>query len=233
MALPMRVAVSPDHADAAPGDSFTVDATVRNTSDVVEHYVVEVLGLPPGGTARAEPETIKLRPGESGAATVRVAIPADPPSPAGHYRLGILVSSKYRPEVSRCEEIPLQLAAVESVTVRAEPEVVTGKRTARYTVDIVNGGNVPVRLRLAATDPERRVAATFQPPAVDLPPRGATRVHLDVRAPVPWKAEKQRRITIEAVGAVALISGALGGPGHLGGPGAPGGPGGFAAGTSA
>ena len=55
MTLPLRVTVAPERADAAPGDALTLDVTVRNASDIVEHYGVEFLGLPDGATVRTEP----------------------------------------------------------------------------------------------------------------------------------------------------------------------------------
>ena len=198
MTLPLRVTVAPERADAAPGDALTFDVTVRNTSDIVEHYGVELLGLPDGATVRAEPDVAKLRPSESGTMTVRVSLPVQPPAPAGTYVLGALVRSPYRHDVSRCVEVPVELASVEQITVQATPEVVTGGRAGRYTIEISNGGNAPVRLYLAATDPERRVAATFDPPGVDLRPGTSARVLLTVQAPLPWNREKQRQLTITA-----------------------------------
>jgi uncharacterized membrane protein len=168
--LPLRVTVAPERAEASPGDNLQFDVTVRNASDIVEHYGVELLGLPDGATVRAEPEVAKLRPAETGTLTVRVNLPVQPPAPAGTYVVGALVRSKYRHDVSRCVEVPIQLASVEQITVRTTPEVVTGGRGGQYTIEIVNGGNAPVRLYLAATDPERRVTTTFQPPWLDLPP---------------------------------------------------------------
>lgn len=201
MALPLRVALDTDRIDAAPGDARTVVVTVRNTSDIVEHYIVEVLGLPAGGTAATDPAVTKLRPGEEATVTVRLAVPANPPAPAGRYTLGMLVRSKYRGAVSRCEELPLTLAATEDVSVRVEPEVATGGRSARYTVRVSNGGNVPVRLGLAVSDPERRVAGTFEPTVVDLPQGTSALSYLTVAAAVPWNKEAQRTLTVEATGA--------------------------------
>jgi hypothetical protein len=200
MALPLRVDLSVDRVDAAPGDAVSVDVTVRNTSDIVEHYDVEVLGLPAGATASAQPDIAKLRPGETATTTVRMAIGADSPAAAGLYTLGILVHSRYRTEVSRCEELPLVLAAVEDIAVRVEPEVATGGRSAQYTVQVTNGGNLPVRLGLAAADPERRVTAAFEPPIVDVPQGTTGYTYLTVSAPVPWNKEKQRVLTVEATG---------------------------------
>ncbi len=198
MTLPLRVTVAPERADAAPGDALTFDVTVRNTSDIVEHYGVELLGLPDGSTVRAEPDVAKLRPSESGTMTVRVTLPVQPPAPAGTYVLGALVRSPYRHDISRCVEVPVELASVEQITVQATPEVVTGGRAGRYTIEIANGGNAPVRLFLAATDPERRVTATFEPPGVDLRPGTSARVLLTVQAPLPWNREKQRQLSITA-----------------------------------
>jgi hypothetical protein len=196
--LPLRVTVAPERADAAPGDTLTFDVTVRNASDIVEHYGVEFVGLPDGATVRTEPEVAKLRPSESATLTVRIGLPVQPPAPAGTYVTGALVRSKYRQDVSRCVEVPVQLAPVEQITVRATPEVVTGGRAGWYTIEVANGGNSPVRLYLGATDPERRVAVAFDPPSLDLPPGTSARTLLKVHAPLPWNREKQRQLTITA-----------------------------------
>ncbi|GIM93900.1 COG1470 family protein [Paractinoplanes toevensis] len=198
MTLPLRVNVAPERADASPGDNLQFDVTVRNASDIVEHYGVELLGLPDGATVRTEPEVAKLRPAESGTLIVKVNLPVQPPAPAGTYVVGALVRSKYRHDVSRCVEVPIELASVEQITLRTTPEVVTGGRTGQYTLEIANGGNAPVRLYLTATDPERRVSATFQPAWLDLPPGSNGRALLNVSAPLPWNKEKQRQLTLAA-----------------------------------
>ena len=198
MTLPLRVTVAPERADAAPGGNLTFDVTVRNASDIVEHYAVEMLGLPEGATVRTEPEVAKLRPAETATLTVRVTLPVQPPAPAGTYVVGALVKSKYRNDVSRCVEVPLDLAAVEQITVKVTPEVVTGGRAGRFTIEIANGGNAPVRLYLAATDPERRITAQFEPAWVDLPPGTSAQALLTVEAPLPWNKEKQRQLSITA-----------------------------------
>jgi hypothetical protein len=196
--LPLRVNVAPERAEAAPGDNLQFDVTVRNASDIVEHYGVEMLGLPDGATVRAEPEVAKLRPAESATLTVRVTLPVQPPPPAGTYVVGALVRSPYRHDVSRCVEVPIQLASVEQITLRTTPEVVNGGKSGQFTVEVSNGGNAPVRLLLNATDPERRVSAVFQPAYLDLPPGAAARALLAVSAPLPWNREKQRQLTITA-----------------------------------
>ncbi|MCU7727295.1 hypothetical protein ODJ79_26495 [Actinoplanes sp. KI2] len=210
MTLPLRVNVAPERAEASPGDNLQFDVTVRNASDIVEHYGVEMVGLPDGATVRAEPEVAKLRPAESATLTVRVTLPVQPPPPAGTYVVGALVRSPYRHDVSRCVEVPIQLASVEQITLRTTPEVVNGGKSGQFTIEVANGGNAPVRLYLSATDPERRVSTVFQPAYLDLPPSASARALLSVSAPLPWQREKQRQLTItaspEMMGAVPVTS---------------------------
>lgn len=201
MAVPVRVTVSPERVSAASGDSPSVTVTIRNTSDIVDHYEIGVTGLPEGGGFRAEPDVTKLRPGESGEVTVHIVVAADPPAPAGEHTLGVVVRSRYRPDVSRCEEVTLTIAPIEEVTLRIEPELVTGGRFAHYSVAVTNDGNTPVALRLSSTDPERHVAATFQPATLDLLPGASARSTMAVSAPIPWSKEKKRTLKINADGA--------------------------------
>jgi hypothetical protein len=200
MVFALRVTVAPDRLDAASGESFDLAVTVRNTSDIVEHYAIDVLGLPPGANAVADPEVTKLRPGETGSATVRLTLQQDPPTPAGYYILGVLAHSRYREEVSRCEELPLTVRPEERVNIRVAPEVATGGRSARYAVEVANVGNTPLRLRLSSTDPERRVQSSFQPPGLDLMPGATAQALMSVSAPIPWSKEVQRQLRIEAAG---------------------------------
>lgn len=220
MVLPLRVTVDPERADAAPGDTLTFDVTVRNASDIVEHYGVEMLGLPDGATVRADPEVAKLRPTETATLTVRVTLPEQPSAPAGTYVLGALVRSKYRHDVSRCVEVPVDLATVERISVHATPEVVTGGRTGQYTVEVTNGGNAPVRLHLSATDPEGRVSSAFQPSSVDLVPGATMQTLLSVSAPLPWNREKQQHLTLTAAPDIFAVTGyaGVGPPGVKGAP---------------
>jgi hypothetical protein len=200
MAVPLRVDLTPDRADAQPGEALALQVSVRNTSDVVEHYGIDLLGLPQNTGARVEPDVIKLRPGETGAASVRLTLGTDPPAMAGIYTVGVLARSKYRAELSRCEELTLNVAVVQQIGLQVAPEVATGKRSAKYQVQVVNSGNVPVRLLLAATDPERRAKSRFNPPLVGLQAGEAETVALAIRAPVPWSRETQRALKIEAGG---------------------------------
>ncbi|GIJ43208.1 hypothetical protein Val02_00940 [Virgisporangium aliadipatigenens] len=200
VALPLKVGITPERASATAGDTLPLQVSVRNTSDVVEHYVFDLRGLPAGATVAVEPEITKLRPGETAPATIKLTLPSTPPPPAGEYVVGVLAQSRYRDEVSRCAELALTVPPTQQVAVRVQPEVFTGKRSAKYAVDLINEGNTPLRLSLTATDKENRVRSTFKPAFVTLAPGTSARTDLKVKASVPWSQEKIRALTIGATG---------------------------------
>lgn len=125
MDLPLRVTVTPDRATASAGEPLVFAVSVRNVGDTVEHYALDVLGLPDGATAHSEPEVAKLRPQDVAELTVRITIPEL--APAGSYVLGLVVKSKYSDQVSRCVELPVEVAVVSAMTVQAAPEVALGR----------------------------------------------------------------------------------------------------------
>src|SRR5690348_2979462 len=104
MTPPLRITLSVPRLSLAPGGGESLTVTIVNASQVVEHYAVSVLGLPPGASAVAEPAVTKLRPNETGTVTIRVTLPTAPAPRAGETVLGVRASSPYRPEVSRAEE---------------------------------------------------------------------------------------------------------------------------------
>src|SRR2546421_92970 len=132
-----RVSVAPDRVSLRPGESTSVDVTIQNTSQAIEHYGPTVVGLPRDDLFDCEPSVVKLRPGESGTVQVNISVPERPAPDAGLYTLGVLVRSPYQRQVSRCEELRMD---------------VTGARAAGPR----GGAHGPVRAE--AADPRRAAA---------------------------------------------------------------------------
>lgn len=81
MAFELAIELGTSVLSLKPGSSATLDAGITNTGTLVQHYQVELLGLPgPGMTGRPN-EPLKLLPKESGRVPVTVTLPADSPSP--------------------------------------------------------------------------------------------------------------------------------------------------------
>ena len=200
------VSLEPVRVVLGPGDDVAVTVAVTNTGDIVEHYTVDVLGLPPGQRAEIEPSVAKLRPGESGQLTVRLGLSAQAPPAAATLVLGVRVRSIYRPDVSRAEELRLKVLPVPGLFAHADPEVVSGSR-GTYQIALRNDGNTGLDVALTGSDPEKQVALTFTPPRVFLEPGGAVTADLVAAAKRPVSGpETRRQITVLATAGAKQVT---------------------------
>ena len=193
VARTVRLDLDQEHVAVAPGESARIGLTLRNTSDVVEHLQVEVRGLPPGARAQTDPPTVKLLPGATAECTTTLELSATPAPDAGPHVLGVLARSPHRREVSRCEEIRLDVPARPALSLRVEPELVRGGGRATFTATLVNEGNTPLQPTLGGNDPERQVQLRFSPPAVALHPRQSAQASVVAVADRPWTGQDVRR----------------------------------------
>ncbi|NLT53062.1 MAG: hypothetical protein GXX79_00520 [Actinomycetales bacterium] len=197
--MALAVSVVPDRISLAPGGSAKVQVAVVNSGTIVEHYAAQVLGLPPGQSARVEPPTLKLNPGQRGTMTVHLELTGPRPPSAGTFMLGVLVSSPYRQEVSRCEELALEVQPAPALSLRVRPEVATGGRRADFDVEVGNGGNTRLTVELSGSDAEQKVSTDFEPWRLVVPPGQVMRVALRASARRPLTgSDARRRITVVA-----------------------------------
>ncbi len=194
-----KVMVAPDRVTVRPGESVGVEVTIQNTSQAVEHYGPTIVGLPRDDLFGCEPSVVKLRPGESGTVQVSINIPERPAPDAGLYTLGVLVRSPYQRQVSRCEELRMDVQPAPALTVEAQPEVIAGGPDASYTLRVANEGNTVVAVTLSGSDAERKVGFSFRPRAVQIAPNSSAPASVTVRARAPWSGQEARRtLTIRA-----------------------------------
>ena len=76
-----------------PGGVGAVPLVVRNDSDIVEGYHLEVVG-PTSSWTSVEPADISLYPGSSATVTVRFSPPRSAAVPAGELRYGVRISPR-------------------------------------------------------------------------------------------------------------------------------------------
>jgi hypothetical protein len=165
----MIVDVFPRRLEATPGTPQQLTVTVSNTGDVIGGYAVRFLGADPGWvTSDAEDGRFSLFPDETRTLTVSVTVP--PGIAAGERRMAVQVRELTPPEGSSIEEIVLVVPEAPSVTVRADPMMVTGGKSARFSVIVDNSGNTTASGRLAGTDPEGKVRFRFSPADLTLAP---------------------------------------------------------------
>jgi hypothetical protein len=193
MAIAMKVTVSPERVSLRPAETADIEVTVQNASQVVEHFAASVVGLPSNELWTCEPDVVKLRPKEVGTLRMTVSVPERGGLVAGPYTLGVVVKSPYSQEVSRCEELPLDVQPAPALTMNVQPEVANGGKTGSFVVNLANEGNMPMAVTLSGADPENRVGFKIAPREVRLEPGTVAGAQVDVHSDQPWTGQEKRR----------------------------------------
>lgn len=183
MAFELTVQVNPASLKLRPGSSASFSVGIHNTGSIVEHYVVDLLGLPAEGMARAPAEPTKLRPRESGEVGVTVALPENSAVRAGTYRIGVRVRSTVRAEVSRIAELAVEVEPVTGVEVSVYPEVIEGAGHGVFTITARNTGNSHCQLSLDVRDERGKARIEVTPPVLAVPPLSQGSAQASVRLP--------------------------------------------------
>ncbi len=199
MAFELAIELGTSVLRLKPGTSATLDVGITNTGTLVQHYQVELLGLPGAGMVGPPNEPLKLLPKESGRVPVTVSLPADSPVPAGQYRIGVLVRSPFAANVSRTAELVLDVGSVAGFTLTAYPEVVEGRGSGDFTLTARNTGNTPAQLSFDIRDEQGVARVRLQPQLLGVPPLGEAAAAVNVRLPGRLTgAEKQAQVKITA-----------------------------------
>jgi PASTA domain len=193
------IVVEPGQLQVEPGSTGRLSVRVVNRSQVVDQFVVVVLGLDERMTP--QPQRLGLFPEQEATATFDLAVPAEQPPPAGPRVIGIRVTSQDDPRLSRVEEVQLTIGAAPAASIKVQPTRIRGGRTGRFSVQVSNDGNVPVQVALRGEDDAEEVQFQFDPPVVDVPPGSAVETYGKARAHRPFSGpETQRPITVYGEG---------------------------------
>ncbi|WP_308298778.1 hydrolytic protein [Streptomyces sp. GESEQ-35] len=177
----------------APGDIATTTLTVRNDSDIVEAYSLEVVGdCAPWTTV--EPARVSLYPGTSEAVTIRLSPPRSPEIRAGELPLGVRVLPTEHPESVRVLETTVHIEAFHELQTELAPRRRRGWLRGRYKLAVRNQGNTPVQVGFTPGQAGEELGFAFNPAEPKLEPGESTEVGLRVRtakpvwfgAPVVW-----------------------------------------------
>ncbi|MFE7135473.1 hydrolytic protein, partial [Streptomyces sp. NPDC057638] len=180
----------------APGGEATTSLTIRNDSDIVEAYTLDVIGdCSPWTTV--EPARVSLYPGTSERVTLRLAPPRSPDVRAGRMPLAVRVRPAEHPEAVRVPETTVYVEAFHELGAELEPHRRRGWLTARYQTVAHNRGNTPVTVALAGLQEGEELRFGFDPERPRLEPGASAQVRLRVRAhqpvwfgtPVTWPFE--------------------------------------------
>ncbi|MFE4537994.1 hydrolytic protein [Streptomyces scopuliridis] len=177
----------------APGGTATTSLTVRNDSDIVEAYSLEVIGDCASWTA-VEPARVSLYPGTSETVTIRLEPPRSPEIRAGDMPLGVRVLPTEHPESVRVPETTVHVQEFHELRTELAPRRRRGWLRGRYRLAVRNQGNTPVQVGFTPGQAGEELGFVFSPAEPKLEPGESTEVGLRVRtgkpvwfgAPVVW-----------------------------------------------
>ncbi|MDN0200540.1 hydrolytic protein [Streptomyces sp. S.PNR 29] len=177
----------------APGGTATTSLTVRNDSDIVEAYSLEVVGDCASWTT-VEPPRVSLYPGTSETVTLRLAPPRSPEVRAGEVPLGVRVLPAEHPESVRVLETTVRIEEFHELHTELSPRRRRGWLRGRYRLAVRNQGNTPVQVGFTPGQAGEELGFAFSPAEPKLEPGESVEVGLRVRtgkpvwfgAPVVW-----------------------------------------------
>ena len=195
-------APSSDVVVALDGSSSELVLQVRNCSDIVDGYEVDVSGAPVWLKVEAQP--LRLLPDSTEPLAVRFRLVSESLVPAGQGTVRLRVRSLTQAPASQIVAVTVTVPVVEApVAMRTEPRVVRVRDvdTARFVVNLDNSAsNRTARLRLAGTDPELAVGFHFDPAELALGPGESARIRVVTTSPRPEPgAELTRSLTVSAI----------------------------------
>ncbi|MFP8960476.1 hydrolytic protein [Streptomyces nanhaiensis] len=177
----------------APGDTATTSVTVRNDSDIVEAYSLEVVG-DCASWSTADPPRVSLYPGTSQTVTIRLEPPRSPEVRAGETPLGVRILPAEHPEAVRVLETTVHVEEFRELHTELAPSRRRGWLRGRYRLAVRNRGNTPVRVGFTPGQPGEELGFAFSPAEPELRPGESVEAGLRVRtgkpvwfgAPVVW-----------------------------------------------
>ncbi|GAB2460689.1 carboxypeptidase regulatory-like domain-containing protein [Jatrophihabitans fulvus] len=193
----MRVSSESTSLAVSPGESTALTIDVRNTDDVIAGVSANVIGLATEHVT-SEPRMLPLFPDSSGTLRVDLAVPRA--HPAGRHSLTVELVSHGTAGPPDYLDVDLDVAADPGLRLTARPRVARARRSARYVLELVNTGNVPLDVTLKGVDVDRRTEVTFTPERRRVEPGTIVPILVRVKGPrMIFGSETERAVSVEAL----------------------------------
>lgn len=151
------------------GGEAEVSLRVRNTSDVVEEYHVDVVG-DPALWCTAEPATLRLFPGTTGTVRLTFAPPRGPDPAAGPHPYGVRVRPVEAPDAVTVPEGNVSVVPFTDLRPELLPVIVRGWSRAKPWLVVDNYGNTTATLSMQAEVQDKSVDFDTRTPSFQVPP---------------------------------------------------------------
>lgn len=149
------------------GSMATLAFEVKNDSRLVDHFVVQVIGLPEDWVVPPS-QPLYLMPGNRDTAQITFRPPRNSKSKAGAHPFEVRVVARAQNLFSPAEQATLIIAPFQLFTTELAPQRV--KRRGKVEVTITNRGNAPEAYTIYARDREQNINYEMSATAVSLEP---------------------------------------------------------------
>jgi hypothetical protein len=163
------VTLEPLSVTAEAGGEADVTLRVRNTSDIVEEYHVDVVG-DPAHWCTVEPSSLRLYPGTTGSVRLTFRPPRGPDPAAGPHPYGVRVQPAEAPDAVTVPEGNVSVAPFTDVRAELLPVAVRGWSRARPRLVVDNFGNTSLTAAVMAGTRDNRVDFDIRTPSFQVPP---------------------------------------------------------------
>lgn len=172
--------LDPAAVEVLPGGESACRLIVRNNSDVVESYQLDVVGEATPWT-HVEPPVVSLYPGTETVANVIFQPPRSASLPAGEVPFAVRVTPSQRPDRTVAPEGVVCVQPYTQTSAEIMPRTSRGRRGGRHEVAVDNRGNVPITVTLRGADPDGQLTVRPRPATLAIPPGQAAFVTVVVR----------------------------------------------------
>jgi hypothetical protein len=161
----VTVAIAPAMIAVKPGEEASCEVRVRNKSNVVDQYDIQVVGEPSRWTI-VEPTTLSLFPDAEGVARVRFRPARSSGVAFGSKPFSIAVQSKASPNIAAFQDGSIEVALYQEASLSIVPRTSRGGESVSHRVTVENHGNAPLRATLEASDVDELLNFQFEPLAL-------------------------------------------------------------------
>lgn len=175
-----HASLDPAFTEVMPGEESVSRLTLRNTSDIVEGYQLDVVG-DAEPWSRVEPPSVRLFPGDETVVNVVFAPPRTGLIPASDIPYAVRAIPSEKPDQAVAPEGMLRILPFSETTAEVIPRTSRGRILARHEVAIDNRGNVPLTATLTGLDSDRQVNVRLRPSTLMIGPGQAAFSTVSVR----------------------------------------------------
>jgi hypothetical protein len=161
--------LAPLSVNVDAGEEAEATLRIRNDSDIVEEYHVDVVG-DPAQWCRVEPATLRLYPQTTESVRLTFRPPRGPDPAAGPHPYGVRITLAEDSESVTVPEGNVSVAPFTDVRAELLPVTVRGWSRARQRLVVDNYGNAPLTAAVVASTRDNRVDFDIRTPSFQVPP---------------------------------------------------------------